>query len=120
MNRPIAKIQQELTNVQTKIVVEVKLAGFDGGDSGGENGVMIKSDSLSRHLDSLQRDLESVVLQPELKHMVRCMHAHACTSAHAYTTKVQFLNTFMHSCFQGLIFACLTPLMHMTATRMCV
>ncbi|KAG1672062.1 hypothetical protein FOA52_008938 [Chlamydomonas sp. UWO 241] len=65
--RSIARMVAEFSSVPTRVIIEVKLVGFDGKAGGGDHNIHVKNDDLAKHLDSLQRELESVVLQPELK-----------------------------------------------------
>ena len=50
--------------------LQVKLVGFEFSSSSGHQ-VYLSAEFLNDHLQSLVLDLHAVVLQPELKHLVR-------------------------------------------------
>jgi hypothetical protein len=62
----ISEFRSEFLQVQPNLLVEVQLVGFDGGDAG----ITVGTDEMYRALGALQKDIESVVLQPEFKRLV--------------------------------------------------
>lgn len=66
--RSISDLRSLFTTLPTQVIVEVKLVGFDG--SGGDEAIPLSPEYLLRHLESLQKDLVSVVLQPHVREMV--------------------------------------------------
>ncbi len=67
-SRDISELIEAFETIPTTVFVEVKLVGFDSSPSGG---IHIDSHSLASHLSGLQRAMHAVVLQPQLRHLVR-------------------------------------------------
>ncbi|GAX80478.1 hypothetical protein CEUSTIGMA_g7917.t1 [Chlamydomonas eustigma] len=67
-HRNISRLKSFFLNVPARIVVAIKLIGFVGPDSL-QSGTPLSTDLLHKHLETLQRDLHAVVLQPEIQHL---------------------------------------------------